>query len=86
MVSVAVSAVICLEKKIFIGIKGMHCNSCAKIIQKRLLELDGVEKAEVSYLDERAEIESETGKMLTLLGKREITGQNSRLILPVMSC
>ena len=34
----------------------MHCTSCAKIIQDRLLEFEGVEKATVSYADEKAEI------------------------------
>ena len=69
MVSVAISAVICLEKEIFIKIKGMHCNSCAKIIQEKLLKLDGVKEAKVSYLDENAEIKFEPEK--TSLNKIE---------------
>ncbi|OGI12672.1 hypothetical protein A3K64_03795 [Candidatus Micrarchaeota archaeon RBG_16_36_9] len=37
-----------------IGIKGMHCKSCAELIETKLKLLKGVEKAKVSYIEEKA--------------------------------
>ena len=39
-----------------IPIKGMHCASCAKIIEKRLSKTKGIEKANVNYATEKATI------------------------------
>ena len=43
-------------EKIQIPIKGMHCASCAKIIEKRLSKTTGIEKANVNYATEKATI------------------------------
>jgi len=41
-------------KEEVIEIKGMHCKSCEEKIEKRLLQLKGVNKAKVSLVDEKA--------------------------------
>jgi copper chaperone CopZ len=45
-----------MKEHVSIGIAGMHCASCAKLISESLLELKGVEEASVSFPDEKAEI------------------------------
>ena len=35
-------------------IKGMHCKSCAEVIELKLKAMKGVQKAKVSYIDEKA--------------------------------
>jgi copper chaperone CopZ len=45
-----------LKKEIEIKVKGMHCNSCAAIIEDRLSEVEGVEKAKASYADENVKV------------------------------
>ncbi|MGI8973388.1 MAG: heavy-metal-associated domain-containing protein [Gaiella sp.] len=37
-------------------LEGMHCASCALLIEEELEGLDGVEKASASYLRQRAEV------------------------------
>ena len=37
-----------------IGIKGMHCKNCAEKIESKLSQLEGVEKARVSLVEEKA--------------------------------
>ncbi len=43
-------------------VKGMHCASCAAIIQKTLVKTDGVASADVSYGTEKATISFDTTK------------------------
>ena len=38
-------------------IKGMHCASCSAIVEKTMLELEGVKSASVSLLLNTAEVE-----------------------------
>jgi len=45
-----------MKEHVSIGIAGMHCASCAKLISESLLGLKGVEEASVSFPDEKAEI------------------------------
>jgi len=70
-------------------IKGMRCSSCANIIKNRLENLEGVEKADVNFAADRAEIEYDPEKVsvenmnddLEKLGyslfSREITEQST---------
>lgn len=60
-----------MKTEINVKVKGMRCKSCAKRIEERLLELDGVEKAEASFSGENAKIvfDSEKGS----IGKIEDT-------------
>lgn len=37
-------------------ITGMHCASCANIIERTISKIDGVEKIEVNYATEQAKI------------------------------
>jgi len=43
-------------EKTQIPIKGMHCASCAKIIEKKLSKTKGIEKANVNYATEKATV------------------------------
>jgi copper chaperone CopZ len=43
-------------QEVTIAIKGMHCKSCQKLIQDSLLEMDGVEKAQVDLVKEQATV------------------------------
>jgi cation transport ATPase len=54
-------------KKIF-TIEGMHCNSCAMLIEKEFK--DKVNDISVSFADEKAEIDFDENK----ISKEEITG------------
>ncbi|MFH1587184.1 MAG: heavy-metal-associated domain-containing protein [Candidatus Diapherotrites archaeon] len=51
-----------MEKKISLDVTGMHCNSCAKIINEGLLEIGGVEKAEADYVDEKLNVSFDSEK------------------------
>ncbi|MEK9201260.1 MAG: heavy metal translocating P-type ATPase [Patescibacteria group bacterium] len=42
--------------KLSLPIKGMHCASCASVIQKKLGKLPGVESCEVNYGNEKAQL------------------------------
>ncbi|MBI4052849.1 MAG: cadmium-translocating P-type ATPase [Candidatus Diapherotrites archaeon] len=48
-------------KKITVGIKGMHCASCATIIERRLKKVEGVKDVSVSVAANRAAIEFDEG-------------------------
>jgi Cu+-exporting ATPase len=42
--------------KIQIPINGMHCASCAKIIERALKKSEGIEEASVNYATEKATV------------------------------
>jgi len=53
------------------GIKGMHCVSCAMIIEKTLLKEDGVKSCQVNYATEKLKVEFDDSKVsLKDLGKK----------------
>lgn len=39
-----------------LSIDGMHCSSCAVVIQKELKKINGVDNASVNYANEKATI------------------------------
>lgn len=43
-------------------IKGMHCASCAGIIEKTFKQIEGVESAEVNYATETAKVSFDDAK------------------------
>ena len=45
-----------MEKPSSYKVKGMHCASCAHIIEKTFVNVDGVHSAEVNYGTETARI------------------------------
>lgn len=51
-----------MVRRFSLEIDGMHCNSCAKIIEQSLSKLDGVEEAKVSFPEEKAELVLNTDK------------------------
>ncbi len=55
-----------------IKIKGMHCKSCAEKIETRLLQLEGVEKARVSLVEEEAFVRFDRNKTNVDSIKKEI--------------
>ncbi len=50
-------------EKITVPIKGMHCASCALVIEKTLSKTDGVKEARVNYGTEKASIEYDKDKV-----------------------
>jgi copper chaperone CopZ len=42
------------QTETMIDVKGMHCKSCAELIELKLSAMKGVQKAKVSYIDEKA--------------------------------
>ncbi len=44
-------------------ISGMTCGGCANAVTKVLLALSGVEKAEVSYIEAKAEVSYDPGQV-----------------------
>ncbi|MFH1664283.1 MAG: cation transporter, partial [archaeon] len=59
-----------------VKVKGMHCKSCAELIKGGLLKLNGIEKAEASFAEEKVSVsfdaeiisEGEIKEQLTSLG------------------
>src|SRR3989338_5884589 len=48
-----------MVKKKILKIKGMHCASCATIIERKLKKVPGVRNANVNYATEKANVETE---------------------------
>lgn len=42
-------------------VQGMHCASCAMLIDEELEELDGVREASTSYVKQKTEVEFDEG-------------------------
>jgi len=59
-------------KEEVIEIKGMHCKSCAEKIEKRLLQLKGINKAKVSLVEEKAYVSFDPTKINLDTIKKEI--------------
>jgi Cu+-exporting ATPase len=51
------------EKKITLGITGMHCAACAQNIENALKKIDGVAKASVNFLAEKAMVEYDPARV-----------------------
>jgi Cu+-exporting ATPase len=49
-------------EKVTVPIKGMHCASCALVIEKKLSKTEGVSSVKVNYGTEKATIEYDKGK------------------------
>ena len=47
-----------MEKKITVGVAGMHCASCAKIIENELKKDKNIKEININPLTEQAEITS----------------------------
>ena len=50
-------------KEISLKIKGMHCTGCSTRLEKVLNNQEGVEKAEVSFEERKAEIKYDDNKI-----------------------
>ncbi len=50
-------------EKITIPVKGIHCASCALVIEKTLSKMEGVKEVKVNYGTEKATIEYDKGKV-----------------------
>jgi Cu2+-exporting ATPase/Cu+-exporting ATPase len=46
-----------------LNVEGMHCASCSVIITKKLSKLEGVNKANVNYANEKAEVDFDESKV-----------------------
>jgi len=46
------------EKRFVLSIEGMHCPSCAKLVEENLKSLQGVLSAKVDYANELANVET----------------------------
>ncbi|MDO8565597.1 MAG: heavy metal translocating P-type ATPase [Candidatus Moranbacteria bacterium] len=51
------------EKRIDLSLTGMHCASCANIIERTLKKVEGVKQAHVNYGTEKATIVFDTGQV-----------------------
>jgi len=51
------------EKKITLGITGMHCAACAQNIENALKKIEGVAKASVNFLAEKAMVEYDPARV-----------------------
>jgi Cu+-exporting ATPase len=49
-------------KKVILAIGGMHCASCASVIERRLSKAEGVQKATVNFAAEKATVEYDESK------------------------
>lgn len=70
-----------MDKKSFY-IQGMHCASCALIIEKKLSKLDGVKHARVNFATEKAEIDFDIKKMSIDVMNNEIEMFGYKIISP----
>lgn len=68
--------------QISVGVKGMHCASCASIIEKTLGKMEGVHSAEVNYGTERAKISFDETKVNPQSLSKKIEPLGYSLILP----
>ena len=50
-------------KTVEMKVKGMHCASCAKLIEQTLSDVEGIESAKASYADENAAVRFDEGKI-----------------------
>lgn len=70
-----------MDKKSFY-IKGMHCASCALIIEKKLSKLDGVKHTRVNFATEKAEIDFDIKKVSIDVMNSEIETLGYKIISP----
>jgi len=51
-----------MVKKIFL-VSGMHCNSCAQLVEMDLEELPGIKNAKVDFASSKAVVEFDESKL-----------------------
>jgi copper chaperone CopZ len=59
-------------KEIILNIEGMHCTGCSNRLTKVLNNIDGVERAEVSFETKKANIKYDESKVSVETIKAEI--------------
>lgn len=64
------------------GIKGMHCASCASIIEKTFKKIDGVHSVEVNYATEKAKVSFDETKTSPHHLSKRIEPLGYSLVLP----
>ena len=47
-----------MKNTLTLSISGMHCTSCAAIIERKLKKIEGVENARVNFASQKAVIQS----------------------------
>ncbi|MBN2230056.1 MAG: heavy metal translocating P-type ATPase [Candidatus Thorarchaeota archaeon] len=73
------------QKRMSMRIEGMHCASCVATIEKSLLNQDGVIKASVSLLDEKAVIEYDIDKVNRTLLEKAVESTGYRALRSAIS-
>ncbi|MCK4483581.1 MAG: cation transporter, partial [Candidatus Thorarchaeota archaeon] len=73
------------KKRISMKIEGMHCASCVASIEKSLLAQDGVIRATISLLDEKAVIEYEPEQVDRASLEKAIESTGYRPMRPAMT-
>ncbi len=70
------------KKRVSLSLSGMHCSSCASLIERSLKKVEGVISANVNFLAEKAMVDYEGAKTdMTLLIKAvEKTGYKASLV------
>ena len=71
--------------QISVGVKGMHCASCASIIEKTLKKIDGVESIEVNSGTEKAKISFDLSKTNPKVLSKQIEPLGYSLVIPTTS-
>ncbi|MCL5411051.1 MAG: heavy metal translocating P-type ATPase [Patescibacteria group bacterium] len=76
-----------MKKELKLNITGMHCTSCEKILTEELGDLEGVEKAEVSYENKNANVifdddKVKQEKILEVIAKEGYKGEIQKEELP----
>jgi len=69
------------DQQISLAVSGMHCVSCAKIIEKKLLKVPGVKEVNVNFTAEKARIIFDSSKATTgdLIGAIASAGYKASL-------
>lgn len=70
------------QQKVEIAIEGMTCDHCAVTIQHALAEVPGVERADVSFPEKRAEILTKTAAPGALVRAVENAGYRASVVEP----
>lgn len=70
------------RNRISLSLSGMHCSSCAQLIERSLKKVDGVTSANVNFAAEKALVDFDTAKssVETLIKAVEKTGYGARVV------
>jgi len=71
-----------MDKKIRVSVSGLHCASCAKIVEKELKKNPGVKSIQVNPLTEEADLEFETDSFSPAIANKNLNKLGYNLRFP----